>query len=95
MHVKIHARKTFFYAKTVKPYGKKNYKKATSPAIFLQKKAYKKSKKRQKKMPSETTKTGMTFGRTEPPIPLQKKPRQLPRLFPGKKKTTKKIKADT
>ena len=42
-----------------------------------------------------TTKTGMTFGRTEPPTPLQKKPRQLPRPFAGKKKTTKKIKADT
>ena len=46
-------------------------------------------------MPSGTTKTGMTFGRTEPPTPLQKKPRQLPRLFAGKKNTTEKIKADT
>ena len=63
--------------------------------IFYKKKAYKKSKKRQKKMPSGTTKTGMTFGRTEPPTPNQKKSRQLPRLFAGKKKTTKKIKADT
>ena len=42
-----------------------------------------------------TTKTGMTFGPPQPPTPLQKKPRQLPRLFAGKKKTTKKIKADT
>jgi hypothetical protein len=46
-------------------------------------------------MPPGTTKTGMTFGRTEPPTPLQKKPRPLAWLFAGKKKTTKKIKADT
>ena len=57
MHVKIHARKTFFYAKTVKPYGKKNYKKATNPAIFLQKKAYKKSKNREKKILPDAKKT--------------------------------------
>ena len=46
-------------------------------------------------MPSGTTKTDMIFGRTEPPTPLQKKPRPLAWLFAGKKKTTKKIKADT
>ena len=46
-------------------------------------------------MPSGATKTGMTFGRTEPTAPLQKKPRGIPRLFPAKKDTTKKIKADT
>ena len=41
-------------------------------------------------MPSGTTKTSMTFGRTEPPTPLQKKPRQLPLPFTGKKNATKK-----
>ena len=46
-------------------------------------------------MPSGTTKTGMAFGLTEPPTPLQKKPRPLAWLFPAKKNTTKKIKADT
>ena len=63
--------------------------------IFYKKKAYKKSKKRQKKMPSGTTKTGMTFGWTEPTAPLQKKPRGIPRPFTAKKNTTEKIKADT
>ena len=46
-------------------------------------------------MPSGTTKTGMTFGRTEPPTPLQKKPRPLAWTFTAKKNATKKIKADT
>ena len=37
----------------------------------------------------------MTFGRTEPTAPLQKKPRKFLRPFTGKKNTTEKIKADT
>ena len=41
-------------------------------------------------MPPGTIKTGMTFGRTEPPTPLQKKPRPLAWTFTAKKMLQKK-----